>query len=252
MKLFGPLIRTFLWMLAAVLLAVARAHPAIHHVLLVLSSGLTGDGLRSYVAHWGPWAPALSVLVMVLQTFLPFPADPLIIANGAVFGVWEGAAVSVGGAVLSGCVAFGLGRRLGRRAALRVVPASVIEWVDGMARDGRWVPVLALQFLPAVPFSILNFLLGLTPVSWATFLWTLAVSILPADVILVTLGRGIAEGQSAVYWSLGALVLLAAASVPGRRWIARTWHPPAARGPASRPLLNGPPSGRRPRWGQRV
>lgn len=215
-------------MLAAVLLAVARAHPAIHHAILVFSSGVTGDRLRAYVAGWGPWAPAASILVMVLQTFLPFPADPLIMANGAVFGLWEGVAVSVAGAVLSGCVAFGLGRRLGRAAALRVVPARVIDWVDGVARDGRWLAVLALQFLPVIPFSVLNFLLGLTPLSWPTFLWTLAASILPADVVLVALGRSVAQGQSAVYWSLGALILLAAVSIPFRRRLAQAWHPPVA------------------------
>src|SRR5579863_5925163 len=108
MKLFGPVARALLWTLAAALLAVARLHPAIHHLILVLSAGMTGDRLRAYVAQSGALAPAVSVFLMVLQTFLPFPADPLIIANGAVFGVWEGLAVSVAGAVLSGCVAFSL------------------------------------------------------------------------------------------------------------------------------------------------
>jgi uncharacterized membrane protein YdjX (TVP38/TMEM64 family) len=228
-RLFGPLTHALLWVVAAVVLVVARAHPAIHHAILVFSSGVTGDGLRAYVARWGLWAPVISVLIMVAQTFLPFPADPLIMANGAVFGVWEGLAVSIVGAVLSGCVAFGLGRRMGRASALRLVPASAVDWVDNVAREGTWLMVLVLQFLPAIPFSILNFLLGLTPVSWATFLWTLAASILPADVILVALGRGVAEGHSAMYWTLAALLLLAAASIPGRRWLARRWHPPAAR-----------------------
>jgi hypothetical protein len=92
--------------------------------------------------------------------------------------------------------------------------------------------VLAAQFLPYVPFSVLNFLLGLTPVSWATFLWTLAVSILPADIILVALGRGIANGGSAVYWTLAAVLLLVAATMALRRWFARAFGIPGAGGPA--------------------
>jgi len=229
MILLVPIIRGLLWVVAALALVIARVHPAIHHAILVISSGVTIDRLRAYIAPWGAWAAGISVLIMVLQTFLPFPADALIIANGALFGVWEGLLVSVGGALLSGCVAFGLGRILGRPAALRVVPAAVIDWVDGIAGRGTWLAVLGLQFLPVIPFSLLNFLLGLTALSWATFLWTLAASILPADAILVILGRSIAEGRTALYWTLAAVALLAAASVPARHWFARAFEPPLLR-----------------------
>jgi uncharacterized membrane protein YdjX (TVP38/TMEM64 family) len=239
MRLFGPIIRVLLWLIAAGILAVARLHPALHHALLVISSGVTADRLRAYVAGWGPWAPGVSIAVMVVQTFLPFPADPLIVANGAVFGVWKGLLVSIAGALLSGAVAFGLGRKLGRRTARRMVPAAVIDWVENIAREGTWRSVLLLQFFPAIPFSVLNFLLGLTELSWTTFLWTLAASILPADAVLVLLGRGVAEGHSAVYWTLAALALLTVAAVPVRRWLARTWHPPATRNLASRPPAAG-------------
>ncbi|MHB8732940.1 MAG: TVP38/TMEM64 family protein [bacterium] len=235
MRLFGPILRILLWLIAAGVLTVARLHPALHHALLVISSGVTADRLRADVAAWGPWAPGVSVAVMIVLTFLPFPADPLIIANGAVFGVWQGLLVSLAGALLSGAVAFGLGRKLGRRAARRIVPAAVIDWVEEIAREGTWVSVLLLQFLPVIPFSLLNFLLGVTKLSWTMFLWTLAASILPADAVLVLLGRGVAEGHSAVYWTLAALALLTVAAIPARRWFARAWHPPAARHLASGP-----------------
>src|SRR5579859_4330425 len=109
MRLFGPILRVLLWLIAAGALAAARLHPALHHALLVISSGVTADRLRADVAAWGPWAPGVSVAIMVVLTFLPFPADPLIIANGAVFGVWQGLLVSLAGALLSGAVAFALG-----------------------------------------------------------------------------------------------------------------------------------------------
>jgi uncharacterized membrane protein YdjX (TVP38/TMEM64 family) len=226
MRIALPIIHVLLWLLSAVGLAFARLSPPVQHAILVISSDLTVGRLRAVIASWGPWAPLLSIALMVLQTFLPFPADPLIIANGIAFGVWEGLAVSVVGAVLSGGVAFGLGRRLGRPAALRFVPAHVVEWVDSVAARRSWTAVLTVQFLPLIPFSLLNFLLGLTSLSWATFLWTLAASILPADLLLVLLGRGIGDGRSSVYWTLAALVLLVAATVPIRRWFARAWGTP--------------------------
>ncbi len=244
MRISLPIIRTVLWLIAMLALAIARIHPAIHHAILVISSNLTIDRLRADIAPWGPWAVAISILAMVVMTFLPFPADPLILANGAAFGVWEGLAVSVAGAVLSGCVAFGLGRLLGRPAALRIVPASVVDWVNGIATRGSWFAILALQFLPFIPFSVLNFLLGLTALSWPTFLWTLAASVVPADLVLVTLGHGLAEGRTAVYWTLAAFGLLCCASVPARRWFARSWQLIEQRR-LSAPTRNGAPLQRR-------
>ena len=225
MKLLLPIIRVVLWVFAALALTIVRLHPSIHHVLLVISSGITADRVRAEIAPWGPWAALASILIMVVLTVLPIPADPLILANGAVFGVWEGLLVSIVGALLSGCVAFGLGRIIGRRAALRIVPASVVDRVEEAAAGGAWLAVLTVQLLPAIPFSVLNFLLGLTKLPWSTFLWTLAASILPADAILVTIGRGVAEGHSAIYWTLAAFAFLVVASVSGRRWFARAWRP---------------------------
>jgi uncharacterized membrane protein YdjX (TVP38/TMEM64 family) len=232
MRLVGPLIRAVLWLIAAVILAVTRVSPALHHEWLVLSSGLTIGHLRAYVARWGPWAPGVSMLIMVIQTFLPFPSDPLIMANGAIFGFWGGLGVSVTGALLSGCLAFGLGRRVGHSTAARIVPRSWVEWVDRSSRGGGWLSVLVLQAVPAIPFSILNFVLGMTPVSWVIFVWTLGVAVLPPDVVLVALGRGVAEEHAAVYWTLGAVALLTVASIPARRWLVRKWQapvPPPAR-----------------------
>jgi len=213
-------------MIAAAIVAIARVRPEIYHLILVISSGLTVDRLRELIAPWGPWAAVASIVIMIVLTFLPLPADPLIIANGAAFGFWEGLAVSMIGAVLSGCVAFGLGRILGRPVALRLVPASVVDWVDGIAERGAWMAILLLQLVPFIPFSLLNFLLGLSTLSWPTFLWTLAASILPADAILVALGHGVGKGHSAVVWALAAFGLLSIASVALRSRLAGVWQVP--------------------------
>jgi uncharacterized membrane protein YdjX (TVP38/TMEM64 family) len=217
------LIRALLWFAAAAALAIARVHPAIHHTLLELSAGLTAGHVRAYVASLGPAAPAASIFAMVLMTFLPFPANPLIMANGAAFGAWEGLLVSLAGALLSG--GGGRGRTLGRSAARRVCPPAAIEWVDRSVHEGTWVSILALQLVPAIPFSFLNFLLGVTALSWRTFLLTLAASVLPVDAIYVMLGRGVAERHATVYWTLAALALLTIGSMAVSRWIARTWRP---------------------------
>jgi uncharacterized membrane protein YdjX (TVP38/TMEM64 family) len=212
-------------------LVFARVQPLLHRALLEMSSGMAAVHVRTFVASLGPSAPAASVLAMVLMTFLPFPASPLVMANGAAFGTWEGLCVSVIGTVLSGCVAFGLGRSLGRSAARRFCRPAMLEWADRLAHEGVWISILALQAVPTVPHSLLNFLLGVTALSWTTFVAALAVSALPANAVFVLLGHGMLEQHGTLYWTLSALALLTIGSITVKRWLARhlgSGTPPSA------------------------
>ncbi len=185
---------------------------------------LTMDHVRVIVTRWGLWAPAASVLLMVAHTFAPFPADLLIVTNGAVFGFWEGLLVSVGGAVASACLAFAIARVLGRPASLHFVPAAALEWVDTTVTQG-WPTVLLLRALP-LPFSLLNFAFGLTPLPWTTFLWTTAVGVLPTNIVLVAVGYGVSGARVLLPWFLAILVLLAALIAALRYRITRALNIP--------------------------
>src|SRR5271166_2898543 len=93
-------------------------------------STVTWDHVQTAVARAGLWAPVTSILITVINTFLPFPTDLMIVANGAVFGFWNGLLVSMIGAMASACLAFGIARVVGREAARRFVPARGLVWVD--------------------------------------------------------------------------------------------------------------------------
>jgi hypothetical protein len=78
--------------------APALVDPAWLHTLSAWSS-VTIDHVRTAVAQWGPWAPVTSILITVINTFLPFPTDLMIVADGIVFGFWDGLLVPVIGAI---------------------------------------------------------------------------------------------------------------------------------------------------------
>ena len=48
--------------------------------LAVLTASV--DGIEAAILSWGAWAPAASVGLMVVHSFLPFPAEMLAVANG--------------------------------------------------------------------------------------------------------------------------------------------------------------------------
>jgi uncharacterized membrane protein YdjX (TVP38/TMEM64 family) len=191
-----------------------------------LLSGLTIDQVRSAVAAWGPWGPIASIVITVINTFLPFPMDAMIMANGAVFGIWKGLLVSLAGAMASACLAFGIARLVGRAAARRVIPAERLLWLDTAVAQGGWRAVLVIQFIPLLPYSLLNFAFGLTSVRWSTFLWITLLSILPMDMLLSLLGATVAEARL-LRLAIAALIILAGLTLWLRRRLARTIKVPA-------------------------
>ena len=100
--------------------------------------------------------------------------------------------------------------------------------------------MLLIQFIPLLPYSLLNFALGLTSVPWTTFLWVTVLSILPTDIVLVALGHGVAKARTVLYWTIAALILLTSLIIWLRRRLARVLKIPTKLAGAPSPCGNQP------------
>jgi SNARE associated Golgi protein len=82
---------------------------------------LSVEGIERIAGAWGAWAPAASIALMILHSFVPFPAELIAIANGMLFGPVWGTLVTWLGAMLGAALAFALARRYGRPLVDRLV-----------------------------------------------------------------------------------------------------------------------------------
>lgn len=144
-------------------------------------------GQLQRIEAWGPWAPVVSLLIMVGQSVLPIPGESVGFVNGAVFGFWCGLAISWLGMMSSASFAFAVGRAFRRRPLGRGRAKAVLAYADSLVR-GNWKVALAARFVPFSPFGLFNFALGRADVPWAAFLWTTAVGVLPMTAVVVILG----------------------------------------------------------------
>ena len=64
------------------------------------SPGFTVQDIEDTIVSWGPWGVAASMGLMVVHSFLPFPAEFLAIANGMVYGPVWGVVITWSGAML--------------------------------------------------------------------------------------------------------------------------------------------------------
>jgi uncharacterized membrane protein YdjX (TVP38/TMEM64 family) len=193
---------TRIWVAVCVVL-LAVAYPEIRRVSpLVFAISL--QHIHIPIAEWGPWAPIGSVLIMVANTFVPFPGESLGIVNGAIFGFWGGLAVSWTGVMGSAVIAFGMGRALSRRTLGRGRVQELVVYADALVRRG-WQIALVVRFFPLFPFALFNFALGRAPVPWGTFLWTTAFGVFPMTAAFVAVGYGAAAVPGMVVWATPAL-----------------------------------------------
>ena len=166
-------------------------------VALVAVAAVTGgDGARAYlagfagwVAAFGPWAPVVFITGYVVATVALFPASLLTLAAGALFGVGRGMAFVFIGATLGATAAFLVARYVARAAvARRLAGHPRLAAIDSaMATSGRRV-VLLLRLSPLVPFTLLNYALGLTQVRLLDFVMA-SVGMLPGTLLYVYYGK---------------------------------------------------------------
>jgi uncharacterized membrane protein YdjX (TVP38/TMEM64 family) len=208
--LASPQGRTNMLIWAAVgLVLLAVAYPEIRRVSPQLCA-ISFQHIHAPIAEWGTWAPIGSMLIMVANTFVPFPGESLGIVNGAIFGFWGGLAVSWTGVMGSAVLAFGIGRALRRRTLGQGRVRALVAYADALVRRG-WRMALVVRFFPLFPFALFNFALGRAHVPWGTFLWTTAFGVFPMTAAVVAVGYGATAAPGVVVWGMPVLAGLIAA-----------------------------------------
>ncbi|MDA8052046.1 MAG: VTT domain-containing protein [Rhodospirillales bacterium] len=122
---------------------------------------------------------------------LPLPgAEVLAIGAGALFGLVEGTALIAIAGTIGACGAFLFGRWWLGDAVKRVLGGRFGGVAAGFEREGAFY-LFALRLFPAVPFFVVNVLMGATRMRLVTFYWVSQVAMLPAILAYVNAGRAL-------------------------------------------------------------
>lgn len=175
-------------------------------VLLFAASRLLPVGewvraLRDWASGLGVAGRALYALVYAAATVLLFPASLLTIAAGFAFGLGWGIAVVWIGATAGAAVAFLVARHLARERIEKIARKRAdFRAIDRAIGEKGWKIVALLRLSPIVPFSLSNYLYGLTAIPFGRYVLASAVGMLPGTVLYVYLG---VAGRAAAAASTG-------------------------------------------------
>ena len=153
-----------------------------------MGSNLDVRVLAARIRGLGEWGHAAVIGLMVVHSFVPFPAEILALCAGVVYGTAWGAVLIWVGAMIGACLSFALARWLGEPFVNAVLGPASRAKLDGWTADQGAVTLLVARFIPIIAFNLINYCAGLTRVGWGTFLWTTGLGILPLTVLMVWMG----------------------------------------------------------------
>ncbi len=133
------------------------------------------------------------ILIKTFVTPLGFPGTPLTLLTGSLFGYFFGTIISLIGNTLGACLAFLLARYvLQEFVQKKLLPRyiKIKKYEQNISKRGL-ATVIALRLIPLFPFNALNFLLGVTSISFKKYMWGSFIGMIPGTFLFVYFGESL-------------------------------------------------------------
>ncbi|HWH92685.1 MAG TPA: TVP38/TMEM64 family protein [Baekduia sp.] len=188
--------------------------------IVVASSGrLSAERVRDWIDGYGVAGPLVFIAVSAALTPALFPGPLLAGASGLLFGTWLGTPISIISATLGAVLAFSLARWLAHDAVERLEPghprlAALRAWIG---RRG-FLSILYARIAPGVPYSLVNYAAGLSPVALRTFAAATAIGCAPRAFAYTALGGSLDDlGSPEAVGAIAVLIIMALVGAVGAR-----------------------------------
>lgn len=198
-------------------------------LLVVVVLLLTGPGagrlaeLRSGAQGLGLWFPVVFFLAYTLVTVFPVPRSTFTYSAAVLFPPALAVPLCLLATGCAAALAFRLVRMLGFGWAARFRARPRVARLDLHIRRRGWLAVASLRLVPAVPFSLLNYVAALSSIPMRQFLVATVIGSAPGTVAAIVLGDSLTTGSghgalwaTAGFTALGLLGLLIDSRLPVR------------------------------------
>ena len=182
-------------------------------LVVALSGGLSADRVRGWLDGYGIAGPLVFIAVSALLTVCLFPGPLLAGASGLLFGTALGFPVSLTAAVLGAAAAFSLSRGVAHDAVVSLQGPRIRALRELVGRRG-FVSVLYARIAPGVPYSLVNYAAGLTPIRLPVFAGATALGAAPRAFAYTALGGSFGDfGSPETIIAVAVLVVMALAGL---------------------------------------
>ncbi|AZG16793.1 VTT domain-containing protein [Cupriavidus pauculus] len=158
-----------------------------------------------------PFAPLAMLGAFVAGGLALFPVTVLIVVTLVVFGPLYGAAIALGGTVLSTAATYTVGRVIGRNAVQRFGGRRLNRLTQQVGKHGL-LAMVVLRLVPVAPFTLVNLVVGASRIRLRDCLLGTAIGMSPGIIVSASLVDRIAAvardpGAASFAW-LGVVLLI--------------------------------------------
>jgi uncharacterized membrane protein YdjX (TVP38/TMEM64 family) len=188
-------------------------------LFFLLSGSVSAHRVRDWMDGFGVAGPLVFIVVSSALTVVLFPGPVLSGASGLLFGTALGTPVSIVAATCGAALAFSVSRWWAHDAvADHERLAGLRAWVGARGFES----VLLARIAPGIPYNLVNYAAGLTPVGLGVFAAATALGVAPRAFAYTALGGSIGNLGSTV--AIVAYCLLVAEGAIGI-WLLRRARP---------------------------
>ena len=160
--------------------------------VIAVSGSLSADAVRDRVDGLGAAGPLLYIPISACLTVALFPGPLLAGASGLLFGTALGTPVSIVSATLGATLAFSLSRWWAHDA-VETLAGSRLRALRAWVGARGFPSVLYARIAPGVPYNLVNYAAGLTPILLRSFVAATAIGVAPRAFAYTALGGSLGD-----------------------------------------------------------
>ena len=154
----------------------------------VLPIQLWIEQFQTWVQSLGTTGIIVFIAVYAIATFFLFPGSPLSLVAAVAWGFWAFPIVIVA-AIIGSSISFLAARHIFYdRVQAKIKAYPKFSAVNEAIRDEGWRVIALLRLSPALPFSLQNWFLGITPVGFWPSQITTFFCIMPGTLLYIWIG----------------------------------------------------------------
>jgi uncharacterized membrane protein YdjX (TVP38/TMEM64 family) len=183
------------------------------------------DALQAQLQSLGVWGGFVVVALILAHAVIFFPAEIVNATAGLAFGFWVAFPIVLASWVVSGLIAYWLGRIAGRPLAVRLAGEKRVASAEGLI-DRSGAPALLLsRLVPFVPFSLVGYIAGALEIPLWRYTWTTFVGVMPITAAATYLGHALDDlsASDPLLWvAIAVIVVLGVLTVTSARRLRRS------------------------------
>lgn len=208
----NPRARRMAMMRAAVIIAVLATL-----TIYLIKSGTTDlETIRRITAEARqlskePWFVPVFVLSYAALVTIGLPASPILIAGGAVFGLFPGALYNWMGSTLGAMGGYATGRLIGG-GMVSALFARKLTWIDSLRGENGLLALIRIRLSMIVPYNLLNIACGMIELPFRRYALAAAIGVLPSTTLYTAFADRLLSGAEGTdrnaFWHAAGIAAL--------------------------------------------